>query len=140
MLKWLNYGFLIPCLIALYYKPSIFVVNNSLTTGLMICAVILAVLRLIYQYYGNALYKHCSDMLIVTKTGLEFCNHDSGYKFQRNYEDIVSVKYTRLFGAPKVKIRFINNELYNFIWFKDAHGLYTELKNNVLRGVTEFKK
>ena len=72
LLKWLNYGFIIPCLVALYFKPTIFVVNGSFTTGLVICALIMYVLRFIDKHYGNALHNHRSDIVIVNNVGVNF--------------------------------------------------------------------
>lgn len=129
LLKWLNYGFIIPCLIALYFKPSIFVVNGSLTTGIAICAAIMYFLRFADRHYDSALYNHCSDVVIVNNVGVEFCNQDSGYNFKRNHEDIVSVEYSRLFGTPKVKLRLTNNEFYDLVWFKYSNSLYNKLKS-----------
>ncbi|TFH89221.1 hypothetical protein ELS82_23400 [Vibrio ouci] len=128
LLKWLNYGFLIPCLIALYFKPSVFVVNGSFTTGLVICVAILYVLRFIDRHFCDALSNHQGDVLIVSDTGFEFCHQDSGYNFKRNFEDIVSVEYSRFLGTPKVKLRLINNEFYDFVWFRDSNSLYRKLK------------
>ncbi|EKO3961167.1 hypothetical protein F2K62_002418 [Vibrio fluvialis] len=129
LLKWLNYGFLTPCLISLYFKPSVFVINDSLTTGLVICAVIMYVLRFIDQHYGGALYNHRSETIIISNTGFEFCHQASGYNFLRNNEDIVSVEYTKFLGTPKVKLLFTNNEFYELVWFKDSNSLYRELKS-----------
>ncbi|HBK7236342.1 TPA: hypothetical protein LNF34_003593 [Vibrio cholerae] len=129
LLKWLNYGFLIPCLVTLYFKPSVFVINDSLTTGLVICAVIMCVLRFIDQHYSGALYNHRSETISVTNTGFELCHQASGYNFQRNNEDIVSVEYTKFLGTPKVKLLFKNNEFYELVWFKDSNSLYHELKS-----------
>ncbi|RUO31240.1 hypothetical protein [Aliidiomarina soli] len=128
-LKWLNYGFLIPCIVAIYFKPSIFFVNGSLTTGVVICVVTLSVLRFIDKHYEGALYNHRSDTVILSGTGLEFFQHDSGYSFKRDYKDIVSVEYFRFLGTPKVKLRFTNNEFYDLVWFKDSNALYSKLKS-----------
>ncbi|EGR2715067.1 hypothetical protein DUG80_24725 [Vibrio parahaemolyticus] len=129
LLKWLNYGFIIPCLVALYFKPTIFVVNGSFTTGLVICALIMYVLRFIDKHYGNALHNHRSDIVIVNNVGVEFRHQESGYNFKRNYEEIVSVEYSKYLGTPKVKLRFSNNEFYDLVWFKDSNSLYSKLKS-----------
>ncbi|MCG6362589.1 hypothetical protein K6U31_06155 [Vibrio fluvialis] len=116
LLKWLNYGFIIPCLVTLYFKPTIFVVNGSFTTGLVICALIMYVLRFIDKHYGNALHNHRSDIVIVNNVGVEFCHQDSGYNFKRNHEEIVSVEYSKYLGTPKVKLRIdkhYGNALHN---------------------------
>ncbi|CAH8188450.1 conserved hypothetical protein [Vibrio aestuarianus] len=129
ILKRLNYGILIPSLIALYFKPSVFIVNDSLTVGLAIWAVTMCVLRFTERHYGDALCNHASDMVTVNNSGLEFCHQDSGYNFKRNNEEIVSVEYSSFLGTPKIKLRFINNEFYDLVWFKDSKSLYTELKH-----------
>ena len=80
------------------------------------------------RHYQHALDLHGTEQLIFSQSGFEFIQKSTGYSFVKKNEDIVSVDYRRFLGAPRIRVNFKNNELYDFKWFLHSELLYRELQ------------
>ncbi|EIZ1174165.1 hypothetical protein MOV00_004374 [Vibrio vulnificus] len=129
LIKCLNYITIIVFPVVLYINSTALINNELFPIWLMIFALTLYALKLIGRHFDDALEHHSSDLLCIYANSVEFHHHGSGYRFQRNNNEIISVKLTRFLGTPKVRIRLTNNEFYDFVWFKNSDSLYQALKN-----------
>ncbi|NRF17530.1 hypothetical protein [Vibrio coralliilyticus] len=115
-------------LVAFVFYPQIFIINDSLL-GLAVVAVISRILNIQERSYDGLLNEHSNEKLTVNEHGIKFVNVSTGYKFERFNDDVQSVSYSNFLGTPKVKVKFIGNEFYEFCWFKNSEDLYQQLKS-----------
>jgi hypothetical protein len=113
-------------LFLIYYKPEL--INNSTILGLISGVVVFMFFDALLRHYQHALDLHGTEQLIFSQSGFEFIQKSTGYSFVKKNEDIVSVDYRRFFGAPRIRVNFKNNELYDFKWFLHSELLYKELQ------------
>jgi hypothetical protein len=113
-------------LFLIYYKPEL--INNSTILGLISGVVVFMFFDALLRHYQHALDLHGTEQLIFSQSGFEFIQKSTGYSFVKKNEDIVSVDYRRFFGAPRIRVNFKNNELYDFKWFLHSELLYRELQ------------
>lgn len=113
-------------LFLIYYKPEL--INNSTILGLISGVVVFMFFDALLRHYQHALDLHGTEQLIFSQRGFEFIQKSTGYSFVKKNEDIVSVDYRRFLGAPRIRVNFKNNELYDFKWFMHSELLYRELQ------------
>lgn len=96
--------------------------------GLMIAAALFMALNTIEKHSRGDLDCHRSEVILVSGNSLEFHQASSGYKFTKKLDEIDSVTFTQWLGVPCIKVRFRDNQFYEFRWFKDSIDLYQVLK------------
>lgn len=118
-------------LFTIYYKPELFV-SDGAVLSLLICTAVFMFFDFFLRHYQHALELHGTEELLFSDTGFEFTQKSTGYNFVKRNEDILSVDYHRFLGAPRVRVNFENNEIYDFKWFQHSDLLYKEFQKRLV--------
>lgn len=129
--RWFSYLFILTC-IALYYFDRSWLIIDNKAFGLLVVVAVLKLSSMLKGHYHDSLDLHKGEILSVNDENMVFHQHSTGYKFEKRWNEIETVKISSFLGSSTVKVSFRNNELYKFKWFKDAQILYRELENKRL--------
>ncbi len=129
--RWFSYLFIFACVALFYFENSWLIVENK-PFGLLVFLLVLKLSSMLEKYYHEALDLHKGEILSISDEKMVFHQHSTGYKFEKSWDEIETVKMSYFFGSSRVKINFCNNEFYKFKWFKDAQVLYRALENKRL--------
>ncbi|WP_231893187.1 hypothetical protein [Vibrio scophthalmi] len=121
------YLMLLSCGLIYYFEPAWLAAIHPWFGPLIFGSLFLALSTIEKQSRGD-LDCHRGEVISINKNRLKFHQASSGYTFEKSLDDIESATLSQWFGVPRIKVRFSDNQFYQFKWFKDSSELYQLLK------------